>query len=296
MSEIIKPPADWSLHLDLSASDLQTAMGKQRLISIKSYVRSNKRVYAGISVKDTISGVGWTGNMTPTDLRQKVKQAEGRLISLDAFWDASANELRCAGVWIKNTEGWKWNFNVDLEPSDIKAALKKESGKLTCLRVYTRPVQTQTPQRLCAEILRHLDSRRWQALELGSQHRPFGARPEIRRQRRPPGLDRQPHARQLVAQQRESRRHLVEERHRRGVVLEHRAGCGRAEQRVFRNSALTNSMSSPPGRCNLQASCASSRRNRTPTKRASSPSPAAAPPNSATISARTSTGRSSKRT
>jgi len=143
MSEIIKPPADWAMHVDLNAADLQNSLGGHRLISIKSYVRNNQRVYAAISVKDGVDGLGWTANMTPDKLRQTVNLAEGRLISLDTFWDTSANELRCAGVWIKNTEGWTWNFGVDLLPSDIDGALQKESGKLTCVRVYTRPTNPE---------------------------------------------------------------------------------------------------------------------------------------------------------
>src|ERR1700736_3672375 len=98
MSEIIKPPTKWSPHLDLSVNDLQNALGNQRLISIKSYMRNNQRVYAGIAVQDGISGLSWTGNMKYADLKQTVNQANGRLISLDAFWDTGANELRCAGV------------------------------------------------------------------------------------------------------------------------------------------------------------------------------------------------------
>ena len=143
MTEIIKPPADWAMHVDLTASDLQNDLGGQRLISIKSYVRNNQRVYSAISVKDGIDGLGWTGSMTLDKLRQTVELAEGRLISIDAFWDNKANELRCAGVWIKNAEGWKWNFNVDMTPGDIDAAVKKESGKLTCVRAYSRPADPE---------------------------------------------------------------------------------------------------------------------------------------------------------
>jgi hypothetical protein len=139
MTEIIKPPAAWAMHVDLNATDLQNDLGGQRLISIKSYVRNSERVYSGISVKDDIDGLGWTANMTPTKLRQTVDLANGRLISLDTFWDTKVNELRCAGVWIKNSQGWKWNFGVDMTPSSIDGALKKEGGKLTCVRVYTRP-------------------------------------------------------------------------------------------------------------------------------------------------------------
>jgi hypothetical protein len=147
MSEIIKPPDDWAMHVDLTAADLQNGLDGQRLISIKSYDRDNQRVYAAISVKDGIDGLGWTHSMKPDQLRRTVKRARGRLISLDAFWDKSANELRCAGVWIENTEGWKWSFGVELLPSDINGALKKESGKLTCVRVYTRPTNPdQNPQ------------------------------------------------------------------------------------------------------------------------------------------------------
>jgi len=147
MSEITKPPADWSLHLDLSVNDLTNALGKRRLISIKSYVRNNKRVYAGVSVSDKLKDISWTGNMKPADLRQQVKTDSGRLISLDAFWDTSKNQVRCAGIWIKNSEGWKWNFDVDLAPGDITNRLSKEKGKLTCLRVYTRPkVDTKPPK------------------------------------------------------------------------------------------------------------------------------------------------------
>jgi hypothetical protein len=139
MSEIIKPPAAWSPQLDLSVNDLQNALGNQRLISIKSYMRNNQRVYAAIAVQDGITGLGWTGSQSYADLKQTVNLANGRLIALDAFWDTSLNELRCAGVWIKNTQGWKWNFNVDMTPSSIAGALKEQKGKLTCLRVYTRP-------------------------------------------------------------------------------------------------------------------------------------------------------------
>jgi hypothetical protein len=139
MSEIIKPPKAWSMLADLSDVDLKSKLGKSRLISIKSYVRNGKRLYCGIAVQDAISALSWTANMTPANLRQSVQAASGRLISLDAFWDANANELRCAGVWIKNAEGWKWNFDVDLSPSAITSALNKDKAKLTCLRVYQRP-------------------------------------------------------------------------------------------------------------------------------------------------------------
>src|SRR5258708_11797576 len=139
MSEIIKPPTGWSVQLDSNANDLQNALGNQRLISIKSYMHNNQRVYAGIAVQDGITGLGWTGSKTYADLKQTVNLANGRLIALDAFWDTGVNELRCAGVWIKNTQGWKWNFNVDMTPSAIAGALKEQKGKLTCLRVYTRP-------------------------------------------------------------------------------------------------------------------------------------------------------------
>jgi len=143
MSEIIKPPTKWAPLLDLSAIDLKNALGNQRLISIKSYIRNNKRVYAGIAVQDGISGLSWTGSMKYADLKQMVNQANGRLITLDAFWDTGANELRCAGAWIKNTQGWKWDFNVDMTPSAITGVLEKDKGKLTCLRVYTRPTNPQ---------------------------------------------------------------------------------------------------------------------------------------------------------
>jgi len=139
MSEIIKPPAAWSPQLTQNTNDLQNALGNQRLISIKSYIRNNQRVYAGIAAQDGIAGLGWTANKTYADLKQTVTLANGRLVALDAFWDTGANELRCAGAWIANTQGWKWNFNVDMTPSSIAGVLEEQKGKLTCLRVYTRP-------------------------------------------------------------------------------------------------------------------------------------------------------------
>src|SRR5215471_12959103 len=108
MTEPIAPPTSWSPYLDLTADDLRSAIGDKRPISIKSYLKDQKRLYCGILVKDEMDGLSWTASMKPATLWTTVQDAGGRLISLDAFWDTSAREIRCAAIWIKNTQNLTW--------------------------------------------------------------------------------------------------------------------------------------------------------------------------------------------
>ena len=139
MSELIKPPLKWSPYIDLAASDLQSAFGDRRPISIKTYLKDSDRYYTGIIVKDDIAGLGFSSNIKFSTLMGIVREADGRLISLDAFWDNDARELRCAAIWIENAENYLWDADVDLDPFTIERKLGEGRSKLTCLRVYHRP-------------------------------------------------------------------------------------------------------------------------------------------------------------
>lgn len=89
MSEIISPPLSWKLHGDLSAANLKAAFTADghRLISIKTYLKDGKRLYAAIAVKNEGLDWNWTEKMKPDQLRNKMNDESMRLISLDCFQD-----------------------------------------------------------------------------------------------------------------------------------------------------------------------------------------------------------------
>lgn len=148
MSEIITPPFSWKPHAELSATDLSAACTADghRLISIKTYVKKGKRLYAAIAVKNEGPDWNWTEKMKPDVLRNKMNEEGMRLISLDCFQEGK--DIWCTAVWLKNVKKIPWNWTHNKSPGQIKTLFEKETGKLICLRTYLAALQPTQPESL----------------------------------------------------------------------------------------------------------------------------------------------------
>jgi hypothetical protein len=110
---------EWDWDWDLTPLELAHRLGKSgRLISLTTYEREGGRLYAAVWVKNT--GVGkrkwdWDPAISFEDLRQKLSDFPGRLVSMDPFMDGS--KLRFAAVWVDAGDQfaklWWWGVGTD---------------------------------------------------------------------------------------------------------------------------------------------------------------------------------------
>jgi hypothetical protein len=149
MSELIAPPSDWKFRLNLDAATLTSQMGKQRLLCVKSFLLSNKRVYCAVTVKDG-QGNAWNGKITKPNLKTTLGK-KFRLTALDCFEEK--NKTFCAAAWVDNPKSIWWDWDIDLTENDLNQRLEKEGGKLISIRAYKTTLAGKLPSaqtRYCA--------------------------------------------------------------------------------------------------------------------------------------------------
>lgn len=133
MSELIAPPTSWKFRLHLTAADLSAQLGNHRLLSVKSFLDGNKRMYSAVSVKDEGLGGSWKGRIQVPDLKSTLGK-KFRLTALDCFEEE--RKTFCAAAWIENPQPIQWNWGVDFTANTLNTALEKENGKLISIRAY----------------------------------------------------------------------------------------------------------------------------------------------------------------
>src|SRR5215207_4192238 len=133
MSELISPPSSWKFRLHLSAADLSAQLGNHRLLSVKSFLDGNKRLYSAVSVRDEGLGGSWKGRILLSDLKTHLGNTF-RLTALDCFEEQ--RKTFCAAAWVENPTSIQWNWGVDLTAAELDAVLEKEDGKLINIRAY----------------------------------------------------------------------------------------------------------------------------------------------------------------
>ncbi len=133
MSELIKPPAVAQFQFSLSSADLSAKLVKQRILSIKSYLKGEKRVYSAVTVSDTGLGGGWNGKIDGATLKTTLG-AKYFLTALDCFEEQK--KTYCAAAWVDGAKGLHSNWSFDLTAGDLNKLLEKEHGKLISIRAY----------------------------------------------------------------------------------------------------------------------------------------------------------------
>ena len=159
MSEIILAPnkGHWAVHADRTESELRADLAATgyRLISIKSYLDGNRRLFTACSVENIGVISGWTPRITTADLTAQLAAERGRLISLDAF--VENGKTYCAAVWVRDEGTVQWNWSVGESEQTLLARVAREDGQLTCVRVFQLPAGSF----LCAAIWVKADGRPW---------------------------------------------------------------------------------------------------------------------------------------
>ena len=148
MSELIPPPASWKFRLHLSAADLSAQLGNHRLLSVKSFLDGNKRVYSAVTVKNEGLGGSWNGRITVPNLKTTLGN-KFRLTALDC-WEEQRRTF-CAAAWVENPDAIQWNWGVDLTASELNTLLNKQDGKLISIRAY----KTKLGGKLLSPALRY---------------------------------------------------------------------------------------------------------------------------------------------
>jgi len=109
----------WGWHPALTSAQLAAKVGRsKRIISLTTYVQDGQRLYAAVWVNNTGSehrGWDWTPDTTFDDLRQKLEDFPGRLVSIDSFQEGT--ETHFAAAWVNAKDSfaklWWWGAGQD---------------------------------------------------------------------------------------------------------------------------------------------------------------------------------------
>ena len=118
---------DWNWQPALTSAQVAAEVGRsQRIISLTTYVQDGQRLYAAVWVNNTGAqhrDWDWTPDATFEDLRQKLEDFPGRLVSLDSF--VQGTETRFAAAWVnaKDTFAKLWWWGVGQDEDEINMDL-----------------------------------------------------------------------------------------------------------------------------------------------------------------------------
>jgi hypothetical protein len=114
----------WDWGPKLTSAQVAAKVGSsQRIISLTTYIENGQRLYAAVWVNNTGSehrDWDWAPDVTFEDLRQKLEDFPGRLVSIDSFEEG--NQTRFAASWVnaKDTFAKLWWWGADQDADEIK--------------------------------------------------------------------------------------------------------------------------------------------------------------------------------
>lgn len=137
----------WGWKADLTALEVGEICPptRRRIVSLTTYMSGDERLYAVVWV-DNAGGNAWQWSWSPDldfeSLRQRLETDQGRLISLDPFFDRGTETTRFAAVWAKNTgaHGKGWWFSVGKDADEVGL-----DCELTCSHLVEARRLPETP-------------------------------------------------------------------------------------------------------------------------------------------------------
>jgi CubicO group peptidase (beta-lactamase class C family) len=120
----------WAIHTMLEDSAFSSKWSQYkssgyRLLDFETYIKSGKRFYGGIWVKNT-SGKPWASNrnMTSSQFTEKFNQYRSQgMMPIDFESYTMGSSVRYAAVWAHNTSGVQWTLNRDVSSSSASSLM-----------------------------------------------------------------------------------------------------------------------------------------------------------------------------
>lgn len=114
----------WGWNPALTAAQLKTAVGRsQRIISLTTYLLNGQRLYAAVWVRNTGAehrDWNWSPSATFEELRQKLEDFPGRLVSIDSFQEGATTRFAAAWVDADDSFAKPWWWGVGQDAAAIK--------------------------------------------------------------------------------------------------------------------------------------------------------------------------------